>query len=207
MAMATTNLWIGIQAEKIMKTGALVPDSIMLDLIASEFRSIHWSSPLPGSSHNNTSANSTGNNDNNKKYLVPKTASFILDGFPRTTAQASALETLTPPINLVIQLITPPSIIMARITNRWVHEPSGRVYNTGFNPPKVPGRDDVTGEPLTQRADDSVDTWKKRYKRFEETSKPLIGYYEDKGCLWTVKGNSSDEISPKVFREMEKRFC
>ncbi|KAI9759621.1 MAG: hypothetical protein M4579_002189 [Chaenotheca gracillima] len=132
--------------------------------------------------------------------------SFILDGFPRTAAQASRLdENLS--INLVVQLLTPTSTLLDRICNRLVHAPSGRVYNTTFNPPKVEGKDDVTGEPLTRRKDDDPETWKARLRKFEDTSRPLLEHYGAKGCLWTVKGDSSDEISPKLFREFERRFC
>ena len=88
-----------------------------------------------------------------------------------------------------------------------MHAPSGRVYNTGFNKPKVEGKDDVTGEPLTKREDDGEETWRARLKKFEETSEPLLEHYEKQGVLWRVEGNSSDEISPKLFREFEKRFC
>jgi adenylate kinase len=111
------------------------------------------------------------------------------------------------PINFVVHLVTPPSIILSRITSRWVHEPSGRVYNADFNAPKVPGKDDLTGEPLTQREDDSIDTWKQRLHKFEETSRALLQHYQRKGCLWRVEGNSSDEITPKLFAEFERKFC
>ena len=107
----------------------------------------------------------------------------------------------------MVSLITPIEIILGRIAERWVHAPSGRVYNTGFNAPKVEGRDDVTGERLTKRADDDEETWRTRLRKFDETSEPLLDHYERKGCLWAVRGNSSDEISPKLFREFEKRFC
>jgi adenylate kinase len=133
-------------------------------------------------------------------------ASFILDGFPRTANQANSLDALIP-INLVVSLRTPTDIILSRIANRWVHGLSGRVYNTTFNPPKVPGKDDVTGEPLTKRADDCEDTWRARLKKFEETSEPLLEHYAKKGVLWEVQGNSSDEISPKLFEEFGKRFA
>ena len=88
-----------------------------------------------------------------------------------------------------------------------MHAPSGRVYNTGFNKPKVEGKDDVTGEALTKRNDDGEETWKTRLKKFEETSEPLLEHYEKQGVLWRVEGNSSDEISPKLFGEFERRFC
>lgn len=132
-------------------------------------------------------------------------ASFILDGFPRTATQASSLERLVP-INLVVHLLTPPAVIISRIASRWVHPASGRVYNTEFNAPKEPGRDDITGEPLIQRQDDSIDVWKQRLRKFEETSRSLLDHYENQGCLWRVEGNSSDEISPQLFAEIEKRF-
>ena len=167
----------------------------MLKLISSELVSRGWI-PQPAST-TSTSASSAPESE--------PSSSFILDGFPRTAAQAASLDKLAP-INFVVHLLTPPSIIIKRIASRWVHAPSGRVYNTEFNPPKVPGKDDVTGEPLTQRPDDSIDTWKQRLKQFEETSKPLLEHYEAKGCLWRVEGNSSDEISPKLFAEIERRF-
>ena len=132
-------------------------------------------------------------------------ASFILDGFPRTASQASQLDTLIP-INLVVSLKTPFSTILERIAGRWVHAPSGRVYNTTFNAPRVPGKDDVTGEQLTKRADDDEETWLNRLKKFEETSEPLLEHYSKKGVLWEVQGNSSDEITPVLFREFERRF-
>lgn len=169
---------------------------MILDLISSELVSKGWLSP-------STKAAAQG--------LPPPaastcpSASFILDGFPRTAAQALSLEKLVP-INLVVHLLTPPAIIISRIASRWVHAPSGRVYNTDFNVPKVPGLDDVTGEPLVQRLDDSMETWKQRLEKFEETSRPLLDHYERKGCLLRVEGNSSDEISPKLFAEVEKRF-
>ncbi|KAE8134564.1 adenylate kinase-domain-containing protein [Aspergillus pseudotamarii] len=178
---------LGLKAETAMQAGNLVPDSLILELISSEFKSKGWLSTSSSSS-------------------IASNASFILDGFPRTAAQASSLETLVP-INFVVQLVTPPSVILSRIASRWVHEPSGRVYNTDFNAPKVPGKDDITGEPLTQREDDSIDTWKQRLRKFEETSEPLLQHYERKGCLWRVEGNTSDEISPQLFAEVEKRFC
>jgi adenylate kinase len=137
---------------------------------------------------------------------IDPSASFILDGFPRTDSQATSLDSLVP-VNFVVHLNTPPSVILSRIASRWVHEPSGRVYNTDFHPPKVPGKDDVTGETLTQRQDDSIETWQQRLRKFEETSKALLEHYDRRGVLWRVEGNSSDEISPQLFAEFENRFC
>lgn len=164
----------------------------MLRLIVSELTTREWL-PIATSSSHSPLSNSAS-------------ASFILDGFPRTAGQAVRLDSLVP-INLVVSLITPVKIILDRIASRWVHEPSGRVYNTSFNKPQVTGRDDLTGERLTQRTDDDEETWKARLKRFDETSKPLLEHYSGKGVLWTVEGNSSDEISPKLFQEFDRRFC
>ena len=132
-------------------------------------------------------------------------ASFILDGFPRTASQASQLDGFLS-MNFVVHIDTPDDIILDRIANRWVHGPSGRVYNTTFNPPKTPGKDDVTGEPLTRREDDDPETYKTRLRKFKEGSFPLLEHYDKMGLLWRVKGNSSDEISPKLFEEFGKRF-
>ncbi|RDW70835.1 adenylate kinase ADK2 [Aspergillus mulundensis] len=180
---------LGLEAEATIQAGNLVPDSMILNLISSEFNSRGWLSQ--------TQSRTTS---------VSPAASFILDGFPRTASQATSLDSLVP-INFVVHLVTPPSIILSRIASRWVHEPSGRVYNTEFNAPKVPGKDDVTGEPLTQREDDSIDTWKQRLHKFEETSKALLQHYQRMGCLWRVEGDSSDEITPKLLAEFERKFC
>lgn len=193
-----------------MQSGNLVPDSMILGLISSELTSKGWlkqSSPSETSSTSPASSSSTSSPQSAASLpQISPTASFILDGFPRTAAQATSLDTLVP-VNFVVQLVTPPSVILARIASRWVHEPSGRVYNTDFHAPKVPGKDDVTGEPLTQREDDSIDTWKQRLRKFDETSRALVEHYDRRGCLWRVEGNSSDEITPQLFAEFERRFC
>lgn len=133
-------------------------------------------------------------------------ASFILDGFPRTAVQAEKCDRIIP-INLVVNLKTPLEVIMERISGRWVHEPSGRVYNTTFNAPKIPGFDDVTGERLMQRPDDDAEVYRERFRKFQETSEPLLEHYAKKGVLWEVEGLSSDEISPKLYAEFENRFA
>jgi adenylate kinase len=132
-------------------------------------------------------------------------ASFILDGFPRTLAQAQQLDALAPP-NLVVELCTPAPLILARLGGRLVHAPSGRVYHAAFSPPRVPGRDDATGEPLTRRADDDEATWRARLARFERASRPLLAHYARRGVVWRVSGDSSDEISPRLFAEVARRF-
>ncbi|KIW17051.1 hypothetical protein PV08_04242 [Exophiala spinifera] len=200
---------LGLQAEGYMKDGGLVPDPLILNLILNELTSRKW---LETSDTNDNIIAALGRGNGSASSVVkasnaPET-SFILDGFPRTASQAQALSYLLP-INLVFQLVTPVDIILSRLANRWTHLASGRVYNVGFNDPKVPGIDDVTGEPLIQREDDSEATWKKRLAMFDRTSQSLLDFYrqQDPNLVVTVRGNSSDEISPQIFAEVENRFC
>lgn len=192
--MSSSNAVAGLEARSHMNSGSLVPDDMILRLILSELKSKSW---VASTSSLSDAAPSLPSD-------LPS-ASFILDGFPRTSPQAQKLDALIP-INLVVSLITPVHIILGRIADRWTHAPSGRVYNTGFNKPKVEGRDDITGDALTKREDDGEETWRARLKKFEETSEPLLEHYDKKGVLWRVEGNSSDEISPKLFDEFERRF-
>ncbi len=218
------NIQAGIKAASTMKSGALVPDAMILRLILHELKTRGWLFPAGGQvplTLNSACATATQEDFDTDSYVEqpslasssspPQTsddpsASFILDGFPRTAGQASQLDSLIP-INLVVSLKTPFEVILERIAGRWVHAPSGRVYNTTFNAPKVAGKDDLTGEPLTKREDDDENTWKARLEKFKETSEPLLNHYAQKGVLWEVEGNSSDEISPKLYREFEKRFA
>lgn len=213
------NILPGIQAESVMKAGGLVADEVMLRLISNELRTRGWLAAqgrgpnvMTLNSSATTATSDTFEDHNNPDpFLAAQpseepSASFILDGYPRTPAQAVTLDDIVP-INLAVSIVTPFSVILDRITSRWVHEPSGRVYNTSFNAPRVPGRDDVTGEPLTQRADDTHDVYARRLERFRESSEPLLEHYAKKGVLLEVAGMSSDEISPKLYEEFEKRFC
>lgn len=215
---------LGIKAESAIKSGALVPDAMILRLILHELKTRGWLAPPEGISPltlASTSATSSVADFDTDSFVEqpslasysapPQTsddpsASFILDGFPRTAGQASQLDNLIP-INLVVSLKTPFEVILERIAGRWIHAPSGRVYNTTFNAPKVAGKDDITGEPLTKRSDDDEETWKHRLNKFVETSEPLLEHYAQKGVLWEVSGNSSDEISPKLYAEFERRFA
>lgn len=201
---------LGIQAETVMKAGGLVDDSVMLRLISNELRTRGWlSAPASAVMSAASEAVQDGQDITDEPpFSRPSddpSASFILDGYPRTPVQATTLDSIIP-INLAVSLVTPFSVILDRITSRWVHEPSGRVYNTGFNAPRTPGRDDITGEPLTQREDDNLEVYSRRLQRFKETSEPLLEHYAKKGVLVEVDGMSSDEISPKLFDEFEKMF-
>ncbi|KAF1835433.1 adenylate kinase [Decorospora gaudefroyi] len=209
---------LGIQAESAMKSGKLVPDAMILRLIINELTKRGWirdNALRPYAVYassidmadNTVDAVTIPSPLRTSRYTFSEkpSASFILDGFPRTAGQAIQLDSIVP-INMVVHLNTPSDIIIDRICNRWVHESSGRVYNTTFNAPKVDGKDDLTGEPLMRRADDDPEVWKARLKSFRETSEPLLEHYDKLGVLWTVNGNSSDEISPQLFNEFGKRF-
>jgi len=84
-----------------------------------------------------------------------------------------------------------------------VHPPSGRVYNESYNPPKIPGKDDVTGEPLIQRADDHPDTVSERLRQYEEQTTPVLEFYHARRLLRNFPGTESDKIWPEVKRFIE----
>lgn len=109
-------------------------------------------------------------------------------------------------LNLVVELDVPESTILERIENRYVHIPSGRVYNLQYNPPKVPGLDDITGEPLTKRLDDTAEVFKKRLEEYNQTNEPLKEYYRSSGILSTVSGETSDIIFPKLLNLITRKF-
>ena len=196
----------------MMQEGALVPDAMILRLIRNELIMRSWLRPTPGhestvlfGGSNSSSASAEPHVNTPVTATNNPNASYILDGFPRTAAQAAQLDQLVP-VNMVVHIHTPKEIILDRIANRWVHAPSGRVYNTTFNPPKVTGQDDITGEALTRREDDTEEVWSRRLRTFEDASIPLMEHYDKLGLLWRVQGNSSNEISPKLYAEFERRF-
>jgi adenylate kinase len=210
-----------------MKSGGLVADDLILRLISNELKQRGWlgaprvmtlnssavepDTPTTFEDEAEAATFLSGRNFHGDSASPPQpsddpNASFLLDGFPRTSTQANRLDRIVP-INWAVSIKTPFDVILERISGRWVHEPSGRVYNTTFNPPRVPGFDDVTGEALVRRADDDEETYRTRFRKFEETSEPLLEHYARKGVLWEVEGMSSDEISPRLFKEFERRFC
>lgn len=131
--------------------------------------------------------------------------SWLLDGFPRTVAQAEALDCVCD-VDSVINLDVPFQTIRERLTSRWVHLPSGRVYNIDFNPPKKPGLDDVTGEPLVQRDDDSPETVSRRLKDYERQTQPVLEYYRSKGVLETFSGTETNKIWPHVHTFLSRKI-
>lgn len=124
---------------------------------------------------------------------------WLLDGFPRTQVQAEALH-VQEPLDTVISLDVPSEIIVERVQGRWVHLPSGRVYNESYNPPRVAGRDDVTGEPLVQRDDDHPEAVRERLRQYKEQTQPVLEFYRGCGLLRIFSGTESDKIWPLVER-------
>ena len=118
---------------------------------------------------------------------------FLFDGFPRTIPQAEAMKKAGVPIEHVVEVAVDDAMIIDRMSGRRVHLPSGRTYHLRFNPPKVAGKDDVTGEDLIQRDDDKEDTVRKRLDVYHKQTEPLVGYYRQ----WAESG---DRNAPKYHR-------
>ncbi|SCV67069.1 BQ2448_5715 [Microbotryum intermedium] len=136
---------------------------------------------------------------------------WILDGFPRKASQAALLDELLASsqdsLNLVVNLNVPDDVILERIEGRWLHARSGRVYNNSFNPPKTPGKDDVTGEDLTQRLDDTAKILSKRLSAFHAENEPLLKYYTGTNTeVVTLTGRTSDQIYPQLEALLEEKF-
>lgn len=174
---------LGNQASLFINSGKLVPDAIMVGLITGELSQNQW---LNGNT------------------------SWLLDGFPRTQLQAEKLDDVlreqSAELNLVVELDVNQSVILQRVEARWIHLPSGRVYNLDYNPPKVPFKDDITGEPLLKRSDDTAEVFQKRLDSYNNEISPLKEYYEKRGILATISGDTSDIIFPQLKQLVEKRF-
>lgn len=136
-------------------------------------------------------------------FIVGIVDSWLLDGFPRTIAQAEYLWNFQP-VESVINLHVPHDVIIERVKDRWVHLQSGRVYNLHFNKPKVEGLDDLTGEELVQREDDKPETVRKRLEIYEECIKPMADFYRKLGILVEFEGRTTNEIWPKIEEYLEK---
>jgi adenylate kinase len=138
---------LGLAAEKVMDGGALVSDDIIMGLVKDRLQQ-------------------------------PDCANgYLFDGFPRTLPQADALRAAGVPLDYVLEIDVPAEEIIERMSGRWVHLASGRTYHIKFNPPRVPAKDDVTGEDLIQREDDKEETVKKRLDIYIAQTAPLIEYY------------------------------
>ena len=139
---------LGLQAKKVMDTGGLVPDDVIIGLVKERI----------------------AEPDCEK--------GFLFDGFPRTIPQADAMKDAGVPIDAVVDIDVPDGEIIKRMSGRRVHLASGRTYHVVFNPPKEEGKDDVTGEPLIQRDDDKEETVRKRLDVYHDQTEPLIDYYK-----------------------------
>jgi len=130
---------------------------------------------------------------------------WMLDGFPRSLEQAALLDS-SQRIDFVLHIDVPFDIITERLTQRLCHMESGRIYNLQYNPPKVEGLDDETGEPLVQREDDKPETVMARLELYNEETKPLLDHYDSKGLLKTFTGTESDVIYPMVSEYMSSNL-
>ena len=152
---------LGVEAKKVMDAGGLVSDEIIIGLVKDRLKEDDCKS------------------------------GYMFDGFPRTIPQADAMKDAGVPIDFVLEIDVPDSEIVERMSGRRVHVASGRTYHVKYNPPKVAGKDDVTGEELIQRDDDREETVKKRLEVYHSQTKPLVEYY----TKWAASGASG---APKV---------
>ncbi|XP_066601226.1 adenylate kinase [Prorops nasuta] len=130
---------------------------------------------------------------------------FLLDGFPRSVSQAEKLDEMLKkrksPLDAVIEFGIDDNLLIKRITGRLIHSSSGRSYHEEFAPPKVPMKDDVTGEPLTKRSDDNAEALKKRLNTYHVQTQPLVDYYAIQGIHYYVNAAQAAE---KVFQDIDK---
>lgn len=141
---------LGLFAKSAMDSGKLVPDDLIISLVK-------------------------------ERIARPDCQSgFLLDGFPRTLIQAEAMESAQIFVDHVIEIYVPDEDIIDRMSGRLVHLSSGRVYHKRYHPPKISGKDDITGEPLICREDDREDTVRNRLNVYHEQTEPLLDYYQQK---------------------------
>jgi adenylate kinase len=146
-AAAKAGTPLGLEAKKVMDAGRLVSDDVIVRLVK-------------------------------ERLKQPDCArGYLFDGFPRTVPQADAMKAAAVRIDHVLEIDVPDEEILTRMTGRRVHPGSGRVYHVQFNPPKVEGKDDLTGEALIQRDDDRLETVKERLEVYRRQTRPLVDYY------------------------------
>jgi adenylate kinase len=147
---------LGLAAKKVMDSGALVSDDIIIGLVK-------------------------------ERIAHPDCANgFLFDGFPRTIPQAEAMKAAGVKLDAVLEIDVPDEAIIERMSGRRAHLPSGRTYHLKFNPPKVAGKDDITGEDLVQREDDKEETVRKRLQVYQSQTRPLVDYYS----AWAAGGDA-----------------
>jgi adenylate kinase len=140
---------LGLRAKAFMDAGQLVPDAVIIALVEARIKQSDCKN------------------------------GFLFDGFPRTLAQAEAIRKGHVFIDFVIEIAVDDEEIIKRLSGRWIHPGSGRVYHLQYNPPLIPNKDDITGEDLIQREDDREETIRKRLFVYHQQTKPLIRYYKD----------------------------
>jgi len=140
---------LGIEAKKVMDSGGLVSDDLIINLVKERIAQ-------PDCAHG-----------------------FLFDGFPRTLPQADAMKAAGVKLDYVLEIDVPFDAIIERMSGRRSHTASGRIYHVKYNPPKLEGKDDVTGEALVQRDDDKEDTVRKRLEVYSAQTRPLVAYYSD----------------------------
>jgi len=174
---------LGMKAKGFMDSGGLVPDEVIIGLVKERIQEPDC------------------------------TKGFLFDGFPRTIPQADAMKEAGVPIDAVVDIDVPDEEIIKRMSGRRAHLASGRTYHVIYNPPKVEGKDDETGEPLVQRDDDKEETVKKRLDVYHDQTEPLIDYYKK----WEASGEAAapkyvhingvgtlDSITAQIVGELEK---
>ncbi len=157
---------MGLAAKQVMDAGQLVSDEIIIGLVK-------------------------------ERIAKPDCAKgFLLDGFPRTIPQADAMKDNGVLVDHVIEFDVPDDVIVERMSGRRVHPASGRVYHVTYNPPKVAGKDDVSGEDLVIRDDDKEETVRKRLGVYHEQTEPLVGYYRNQAEQGLTKYHHLDGTQP-----------
>src|SRR5450830_1604537 len=163
---------LGLQAKSVMESGGLVSDELIINLVKERIAQADCAN------------------------------GFLFDGFPRTIPQADAMKAAGVKLDYVLEIDVPFEAIIERMSGRRSHPASGRTYHVKFNPPKVTGKDDITGEDLVQRDDDKEETVQKRLQVYHEQTKQLVGYYSN----WANSGIGGAPKYVKVngLGDMEK---
>ena len=166
---------IGMQAKSIIDKGELVSDEIVIGIVRDRI------------------------------FSTECECGYMLDGFPRTLAQAEKLDQIlsdrNQKIDVVLRLCVPDDMAIRRIAGRRFHITSGRSYNIEFNPPKIEGRDDITGEKLVQREDDKEEIVQSRLNTYHELTEPLVRYFQKQGILKAIDGTGSPE---NIYAEIKQ---